>query len=235
MRLHRFIVNTDLSDSKVRLTDPDLISQMKNVLRLSVGDKVSLADGKGKEALAQVATLRKGIAELEVKKVYENYNESDKNVILYCSILKRENFELVIQKATEVGIKEIFPIVSERTVKLNIKMSRLGKIVKEAAEQSGRAFVPKLNEPIRFNDALDHAKRNNLNLFFDLSGKPIQYLIPTLKNHKTIGVFIGPEGGWSEKEVDSAKENKFEITSLGKLTLRSETAAIIISYLAALL
>lgn len=235
MRLHRFIINTDLNGGKIRLTDPNLINQMRNVLRLSAGDKVSLADGRGKEALAQVSTLRKGIAELEIEKIYENKNESDKSVILYCSVLKRENFELVVQKATEVGVKEIFPIVTKRTIKLNIKMGRLGKIMKEAAEQSGRAVIPKLNEPIRFEDAVEHAKKNNLNLFFDISGSSIKGFLHTIESRKHIGVFIGPEGGWEEEEIKIAKKNKFKVASLGKLTLRSETAAIIVSYLAALI
>ena len=235
MRLRRFIVDADINTQKIRLTDPELVSQMKNVLRLSAGDRVSLADGKGKEALAQVATLSKGVAELAVEKVYENYNEANRNVILYCSLLKRENFELVVQKATEVGVKEIFPIVAERTVKLKIRMDRLSKIIKEAAEQSGRTIVPKLYEPISFSNGIRHAAKNNINLFFDVLGSPFQEQIPSLKRHRNVGVFIGPEGGWTDEELESAKENRVKIVSLGKLTMRSETAAIIASYLSALL
>jgi 16S rRNA (uracil1498-N3)-methyltransferase len=148
-------------------------------------------------------------------------------VILYCSIIKRENFELMAQKATEVGVKEIVPLLSSRTIKLNIKSERVEKIIKEASEQSGRGKVPELHPPMTFKDALEHAKSNDLNLFFDPSGK----IFSPLTQEKKIGVFIGPEGGWDEDEIGLARAQNFQIVSLGKLVLRAETAAIVASFL----
>ena len=231
MRVHRFIINKDLKKEQLVLDDKELFNQVRNVLRLDIGSKVAVADGRGGEGLAQITSLRKGSVELQIQEVFKNDKEQARHIILYCSVLKKENFELVVQKATEVGVKEIFPIITERTIKFNIKMDRLQKIVKEAAEQSGRAIVPKLYEPIRFADAVSHAKQNETNWFFDSSGLPVKKETASPKNR--LGIFIGPEGGWTEEELKSAKDSKFKTVSLGKLTLRAETAAIVASYIAA--
>ncbi|OGI98614.1 hypothetical protein A3H53_01195 [Candidatus Nomurabacteria bacterium RIFCSPLOWO2_02_FULL_40_10] len=230
MKIHRFIINKDLVEGRLEVVDNELFNQLKNVLRLGVGSKVSLADSKGREALAEIKGFKKGSIELQLQEAFRNDKEPAREVTLYCSVLKRENFELVVQKATEVGVKRIFPLVAERTVKLNLKMERLQKIIKEAAEQSGRAVVPILYEPVSFKGAVTHAKENSLNLFFDISGVSLKKNLGAQKN--SIGVFIGPEGGWTAKELESARESKFEIVSLGKLTLRAETAAIVASYIA---
>ena len=87
---------------------------------------------------------------------------------------KKENFELVVQKAVEIGVKEIIPIITKRTVKLNLKYDRLEKIIKEAAEQSGRGILPILRKAMDFKKAIEEAEQNNINLFFDISGKKFQ-------------------------------------------------------------
>ena len=118
------------------------------------------------EAVAKILLLAKDKAELEILETIKNKNESENHVNLYCSILKKENFELAVQKAVEVGVKEIIPIITARTVKLGLNHERLNKIIKEAAEQSGRGVLPKLDEAIIFDEALKLAKENDLNLFF---------------------------------------------------------------------
>jgi len=220
-----------LDKKDIKLFNRELLNQIKNVLRLGMGSKISLSDGSGREAVAQITTFGKDFVGLELQEALKNDNESGRYLILYCSVLKRENFEWVIQKATEVGVKEIFPIITERTVKFNVKMERLEKIAREAAEQSGRSFVPKVYEPIRLFQAIEHSKKNDLNWFFDISGQPIKKSLPVVKNK--IGVFIGPEGGWTSKEISGAKSSRLKLVSLGRLTLRAETAAVVASYLAA--
>src|SRR3989344_3618333 len=143
MRLHRFIGDFDLSKEYLKISDRELVNQLKNVFRLKTGDELLLGDGKKNEALACVEEISKGSATLIIKGTLINANEPEIYGILYCSILKKENFELAAQKAVEAGISEIVPVIGKRTVKTSLNIPRLEKISKEAAEQSGRGIVPR--------------------------------------------------------------------------------------------
>lgn len=229
MRLHRFIGPFDCSQPRIEISDPDIVNQILRVLRLGVGDQLVLADGKTNECIGEIVDRQKDELVVSVIERYVNTNEPTVSCILYCAILKRENFELVVQKATEIGVREIVPVVSQRTVKLDIKAERLQKIVKEAAEQSGRGRLPIVHSAMPFGDALNHAKHNNINIFFDFSDVPVESI--AIHGTQRRGLFIGPEGGWTEAEADAARVAGHAIGSLGALTFRAETAAIIASYL----
>ncbi|HEY4475511.1 MAG TPA: RsmE family RNA methyltransferase [Candidatus Paceibacterota bacterium] len=229
MRLHRFIGDFDFSASRIKISDFKLLHQLRSVLRFKTGDEIILSDGKSREARVKIIGQEKDFLEAEILELENNENEPERRAILYCALLKRENFELATQKAVEIGIKEIVPIIAQRTVKLNFNEERLKKIIKEAAEQSGRGIIPVLGRPIKFGEALDQAKKNSANLFFDATGDNFQTF--KIESAGSVGIFIGPEGGWTEEELKAAKMENFSIVNLGKLTLRSETAAIIASYL----
>ena len=154
MRLNRFISDFDLEGQDLSVFDKDILNQVKNVLRLKSGQQILLADGKANEALAEIIEFGGDFFRVKLLQKESNSNESARKVILYCSILKRENFELVAQKATEVGVAEIVPLICERTIKIGFKKERLVKIIKEAAEQSGRGILPVLYEPISFSQAV---------------------------------------------------------------------------------
>ena len=122
------------------------------------------------------------------------------------------------------------PIITARTVKLGLNYERLNKIIKEAVEQSGRGILPKLNEVLIFDNAIGKAKNDNgLNLFFNI-GEPT--LGHSMSKCDKIGIFIGPEGGWTEEEIKLAQSANFTIAGLGKTVLRAETAVIVASYMA---
>ena len=229
MRLNRFFVKENLKVGNITVSDADFINQAKNVLRLKTGDELILCDGKMNEAVAKILLLAKDKAELDILEIIKNKNESENHANLYCAILKKENFELAVQKAVEVGVKEITPIITARTIKLGLNYERLNKIIKEAAEQSGRGVLPVLREPIDFNEALESAKENDINLFFQAGYPPLGH---SMSKFKKIGVFIGPEGGWDEYEIKIAQPNDFTFVGLSKTVLRAETAAITASYLA---
>ena len=131
MKIHRFIGNFEINIGDLKINGKELLNQFRSVLKLKVGEKIILCDGKINEGVAEIKAYGKDYIEVEIQEVSVNKNEPVREVILYCSILKRENFELVVQKATEVGIKEIIPIITERTVKLDIRKDRLEKIIKE--------------------------------------------------------------------------------------------------------
>jgi 16S rRNA (uracil1498-N3)-methyltransferase len=232
VRLHRFIGDFDFNRKNVEITDEDFINQFRKVLRFKPGDRVILGNGKMEEALAEIAEIGKDFILVKILELRLNKNESEKDVVLYCSILKRENFELVVQKATEIGIKKIVPIVAARTVKFLAKNSRLEKIAKEAAEQSGRGIVPAIEDAIVFSKAIEKSKENDLNLFFDFSGAAFENVKQNIASARKIGIFIGPEGGWDDKEIETARNaENFKIALLGNLSLRAETAAIVSSYI----
>ncbi len=228
MRLNRFFVSENLKVGNIIVSDSDFINQAKNVLRLKAGDKLILGDRNLNEAIVEIINLNKEFAELKILEIYKNQNESENYAHLYCSVLKKENFEWAVQKAVEIGVKEITPIITARTVKLGLNRERLEKIIKEATEQSGRGILPKLNEAMDFDEAIKSSKENGLNLFFQ-AGYPS--LGHSMSKFEKIGVFVGPEGGWTEEEIKKAQSsNGFTIVGLGKTVLRAETAAVIASY-----
>ncbi len=221
MRLHRFIGDFDLSGREVRITDPETGHQIRDVLRLKREDSLILGDGRGGEAEAKI--LRITPAGVTCRLSGGERKPAPEPVLrltAHIAILKRENFELVVQKLTELGAAEVVPVVSARTVKLGLRTERMQKIAREAAEQSGRSTVPEIKEPLDFRKAAETA-RGERNFFMHLSGAPLARG-RTLKAN----LWIGPEGGWTEEEVGLARELKFGVFRMGELTLRAETAAI---------
>ncbi len=233
MMRHRFFTNLDLSGETIRLLEREQIQQMSRVLQLKVGEEIILFNGTGEEVAGRITILRAKEIEIAVSRRQQNTNEPAQRVVLYSAILKRDNFEWVVQKATEVGVAAIVPVVTERTVKRGLSFERLRKIAIEAAEQSGRAVVPEIHEAMDLPRAF--AEAENLfgtSIFLDFCDKSLTAEDCRLSSSKNIALFIGPEGGWSETERMLAEEKKFLIRSLGKTTLRAETAAIIASYFA---
>ncbi|MCL5733574.1 MAG: 16S rRNA (uracil(1498)-N(3))-methyltransferase [Patescibacteria group bacterium] len=230
MKTQRFIGDFDLSQKSLEISDKNFINQIKNVFRMKPGDLIFLVDGKSKEAETKISEISAAGIKLEILNAKQNENESPVYGVLYAAILKKQNFELVAQKAVEAGIKEITPIIAARTVKTEINPERLRVIIKEAAEQSERGILPKLNLHLSFKEALETAKENSSNFIFDRIGLSSAKDIK-LKPESKIGIFTGPEGGWTEEELRLAKDYGFKIINLGKTVLRAETAAIIASHL----
>ncbi len=226
MRLNRFFGDFNFDNEIIKSSDKDLINQLKNVLRLKVGDEIILCDGKMNEAECFIESLDKNEAVFKILKTEKNNKDLKQEVILYCSILKRENFELVIQKAVELGVVRIVPVIASRTVKFGLKRDRLEKIIKEAAEQSGRGILPILSDSLDFKSALDDSSGNDLNIFFEIGEKTLRESKIDFSKYKKIGIFVGPEGGWENEEIKLAKKEKLKILSFSPFVLRAETAAI---------
>lgn len=218
MKIHRFY--NDLAGKKlINLPGIDA-RQIVNILRLKIGESVIFFNGKDQiDFVYFLKSIEGKNAIFVLKKEAKNNREPEKIIHLYLSILKRDNFELALEKAVELGILTITPVISERTIKKGINLERLQKIAKEAAEQSGRGIVPKILEPIKFIEALNTAVNP---LIFDPTGK--DSLSSTIQE---ISIFIGPEGGWGPKELELAKEKEVPIAPLTQTILRAETAAII--------
>lgn len=227
MRLHRFFIEQKIPESgEFVLVDKDLIHQWQKVFRLKMGDRVIIFDGSGFDHVSEIISLNKDEGVLTVVEKIQNKNIPKKEIHLFQSIIKKDKFEWVTEKGTELGVSYFHPIISERSEKKNINFERARKIIKEASEQSGRGSLPILGE---LTDLEKSFNNNFPSIAFHSTGD--EFNKNDFEKEKVIGVFIGPEGGWSNKELEFFKEKGIKILSLGKQTLRAETAAIAVSSL----
>ncbi len=227
MKIHRFINNFKKEGSLIKITDPKIFHQLKKVLKIKSGEVVILSEGNGIDFSTKLKTFGKDFVEFEILEERENQNEPKRKIFLFAAILKRENFEFIIQKGTEIGVEEFFPIITERTVKLDLNLERLRKIAKEASEQSGRGIVPLVNPPLSFADSLQKCRELGFAVILNQNGKEIERFKDSLKTNSVIGIIIGPEGGWSPREIEEAEKFGIPALTLGRLTLRAETSAIL--------
>jgi 16S rRNA (uracil1498-N3)-methyltransferase len=226
MKRHYFIGQFNWSDQVIECLNTEIIHQIKDVLKIKIGEEVVLGDGLGRAAVATLKQINKKSLDFSIVTILPT-KKDDKRVILYAALLKRDNFEWLLQKAVEVGVDEIVPLVSERTVKIGFNEKRWQKIIKEASEQSQRHIVPILRSVQNFKEVLKIAKGEVW--FFDPAG---DHLDKVRIKDKCISIFIGPEGGWSENEIQMAKDQKVKLINLGDNILRGETAGIVATYLA---
>jgi 16S rRNA (uracil1498-N3)-methyltransferase len=205
----------------------DEARHLREVLRLKPGDEVSVFDGEGKEFRARVAQARRDSAELNLEEQIEPARpESPLQLTLAVALLKGEKFDLVVQKATELGVVKIIPLVTRYAdIKLrdasdaSKRVARWQRIALEAAKQCGRAGVPKIDDPSALAAVLN---LSNLCLLFSERGGHGITQIDT----DVVTAIVGSEGGWSDEELDQARAAGAQLVTLGGRILRAETAAI---------
>lgn len=222
MRLHRFYLNEEIPEvGSLKVEDNRLIHQWKNVFRYKEGDQTMLFNGNGFEYGGLFEKLEKSEALIKIVSKKEAILP-EKKIVLYQSLVKKDKMEWVAEKATELGVSKIVPVISERSEKKDLNLERIRKIVIEASEQCGRGDAPLVTEVVSLVEALGNCDNA---IVFDSLGSPFRdsLLVP----RDSFSLFIGPEGGWSDFEIEKFKDLKIEIFSLGKLTLRAETAAIV--------
>ncbi|MCC7357215.1 16S rRNA (uracil(1498)-N(3))-methyltransferase [Candidatus Uhrbacteria bacterium] len=226
-KIHRFIGKVEINGVIARLEDEEVAHHLKTVLRIQLGEVITLCDGKGSAWTGPLQGVSKQEIEIEIQQTYHGEEGLFRDVTMYLAILKSEHFDLAVQKAVECGVKTIIPIITKRTIKLQIKPERIEHIIREASEQSGRMFLPSLLKIQTFQEAVEQWKASGESgIFFDGSGK--SNILHDIKTK--VSFFIGPEGGWEDSEIETAKKEGLHICQLGNLILRSETAAIIASY-----
>ena len=226
MRLHRFYVSQPLGEDVV-ITDVSLIKQLSKVFRYAVGDFVILFNGDGFDVTYGIETISNKEITL-VKKSQTSAHIPTKKITLCLSIIKKDNFELVVQKATELGVSTIIPILSERSEKKNLSIERLNKIAIEASEQCGRGDVPTILPVISLETMFAEGIPYDKAYFFQMHGSPLSKIDDTTE---TVILFVGPEGGWSEKEIEKFEMANIKSVELGQTVLRAETAAIVGTFL----
>lgn len=225
MRLHRFFVQEKIAENihekHLTLHSPELLNQLKNVFRLKSGDEVILFDGSGKDFLVSIAEFEKDAVRVSVSTSEENKVLPTRETYLFASLVKKDTFEWIAEKATELGVSHIVPIMSARSEKKSLNEDRLKKIIIEAAEQSGRATLPALHDIIDLETALSTHRHVPSVVWHTHASKFIGSDV-----QDAFGAYIGPEGGWSDSELALFKKYNMNVRSLGPQILRSETAVI---------
>ncbi|GAB4223569.1 MAG: 16S rRNA (uracil(1498)-N(3))-methyltransferase [Francisella sp.] len=203
----------------------------KNVLRLKNNDFIELFNNKdGLEYKTKIISIDNKTITLEVIETQEVNNENNYVTNLYQALIKNDNFEFVIQKATELGVNNIYPIITDFTnYKFNKndfdkKIKRWIKIAISASEQCGRVFIPKIHTPINLNNI--KVSSNDFNLVLCPYSNLNNNVMQKIRSHTNFNIFIGPEGGFSNNEMNSFYNNNFYPINLGKRILRAETAPI---------
>ncbi|HET6976625.1 MAG TPA: 16S rRNA (uracil(1498)-N(3))-methyltransferase [Pyrinomonadaceae bacterium] len=214
----------------------DEARHLREVLRLKTGDEVFVFDGHGREFRSIVETSRRDSAELRIEAEVEPAKpESHLQLNLCVALLKGDKFDLVVQKTTELGVKKITPLIT-RYADIHLRdaadatkrLARWQRIALEAAKQSGRAFVPEISLPVKFDSVLD---TDSLGVMFsERDGERLENLTAQTAS-QSLTALVGSEGGWSDDEIESARARNFHVITLGGRVLRAETAAITVTVL----
>ncbi len=226
MKIHRFYIK-DLDTTSDSINDTAIVHQIHSVLRYKTGELLNVFNENIGEWEIEIKDIHKKAIHFIYKrqiKIESAKEVQSKKTVLYMSIIKKSNFDLVVEKAVELGATEVIPVLTERTIKTKLNMERLQKIALEATEQCGRIDLMKIGDIMGLHDAIAQSKLYSEQVFFG-------HINDANMNHpdvsKSDALFIGPEGGWSEEEVRLfTKENILPI-SLGQYVLRAETAAIV--------
>lgn len=230
---HFFVEPECVQDREAVIKDEAIAHQIMRVLRMQAGDKFILLDNSGNEFLCELSEATGKIIKAFVLETRKNTCEPAIFVTLYQALPKKmEKIELVLQKGTEIGASKFVPMITERTERSEIsKRQRLTKILREAAEQCERGKIPELAETINFENAVSEtakqSRAENVLLHSDAKSLALTAHIEEIKKAGFCNIFIGPEGGFSEKEITLARKKGFLIASLGPRTLRTETAGIV--------
>jgi 16S rRNA (uracil1498-N3)-methyltransferase len=226
----------DLRGRRVSLAT-DEARHLREVLRLKIGDRVQVFDGKGHEYSAVIEKAMRDTAMLELlDEVRPASPESTLQLTLALALLKGDKFDLVVQKATELGVSELLPVKTKfADVRLRDdsdaakRVTRWQRIALEAAKQSGRATLPRINEPTDFASVITAPSDDDelRVMFAERDGLPLSEL-PKMSSSPSIVALVGSEGGWADEEIDSGRANGWTIVTLGGRILRAETAAITI-------
>ena len=205
------------------VADPSLSHQLSRVFRMKMGDSVVLFDGDGFEYVSTIGALRKDGAVFHIEESSPSIAAPKITFHLYPALIKKDKLEWVLQKATELGVASFHPVIADRSEKLGFDIERAQKIIKEAAEQSGRGTMPEIFKPEKLEMAIENADKP---FILEAGGGRLDMSLT-----KTISVFIGPEGGWSDEEKEYFSARRIPTLSLGEQTLRAETASVAVASL----
>ena len=231
----RFFVEPDqVSGNKIIIEGSD-VNHITKVLRMKIGEELMVCDGTGLDYFCTIAKLDSDAVFCDVCNKWESYSELPVKVTLFQGLPKADKMELIIQKTVELGVYEIVPVAMQRSIaklddkKAGRKIERWQSISESAAKQAGRGIIPKVTEPMSFAEALEYAKEMDSIIVPYENAKGISYTKEVISEAKAcarLAIFIGPEGGFADSEIESAKEAGAKLVTLGNRILRTETAGM---------
>ena len=221
-----FVKNDDIFDDYI-LIRGEHAHHIKAVLRLRKDEKIIVLDNRGREMITRLNKIENDVVEAIIESFDVTKSEPLIDIYLYQALLKSNSFERVIQKCTEIGVAVFVPVICERCVAKipgDSKMSRWRKVAQQAAEQSGRGKIPVIEKVVNFAQACNGAQGLSILPWESERTQGIKTVLHKNKGCKKVCIFIGPEGGFSQVEIDYAAKNGIVSVSLGRRTLKAETA-----------
>ena len=230
---HFFVSEEQINGENAYIEGSD-VNHIANVLRMKPGEELLISVKGDWDYLCKIVGIETDRVNLKVLESMEQ-RELPVNITLLQGVPKSDKLEMIIQKAVELGVSEIIPVKTKRVVvkidekKVDTKVNRWNAIAESAAKQSKRSIIPKVYEPMSIDNALEIVKDFGVKLIPYENADGIdktRKILDNMDKTKNIAVFIGPEGGFEESEVERIKNSGFEVITLGKRILRTETAGL---------
>lgn len=231
---HFFAEPSQIGEKEICITGSD-VNHIKNVLHMRPGEQVCIYDGAYHEYLCSLQTIDSDTIVAEILQKREQTSELSSKLYLFQGLPKSDKMDLIVQKAVELGACEVIPVATKRSVvkldekKRAAKQKRWQAIAESAAKQSARAMIPQVMPVMTLQEAFAYADGFDKNLIpYELTEgmAGTKQALADLQSGMSVGVFIGPEGGFDEQEIALAREHGIVPVSLGRRILRTETAGL---------
>lgn len=233
--MHHFFVTPEQVKENMIFIEGSDVNHIKNVLRMKAGEELEVSDGEKRKYLCEIDNMSSEEVCLLIKEELKVETELPSKLYLFQGLPKSDKMELIVQKAVELGVYEIVPVATKRAVvklddkKAAKKVERWQAIAEGGAKQSGRNVIPEVKNVMSFKEAVAYAKELDVVLVpYELAEgmNETKEIISNIKPGQSVGVFIGPEGGFETSEVEHAMENGAKAITLGRRILRTETAGL---------
>lgn len=233
--MYRFFVEPGMCGGETIQITGDDMNHIKNVLRLKIGEQITVSDGTDREYVCEISDYTGDAVEVRILDILGSNAELPTQITLYQGFPKGDKMELIIQKAVELGASRIVPVMMKRCVvkldakKADKKVERFNAIALSAAKQSKRGMIPIVDRVMTYKEALEDAKQLSMTIVPYEDAEGVQHskdVIKQVKGKESLGIFIGPEGGFEEQEIQAAMDMGAECVTLGHRILRTETAGM---------
>ena len=232
---HFFVTADQIGEKEIRIEGSD-VNHIRNVLRMTPGEQISISDGsQGKEYRCEIALIEEDCVTAKILWSQDADTELPSKFYLFQGLPKSDKMELIIQKAVELGVYEVIPVATKRAIvkldkkKEESKRKRWNSISESAAKQSKRTIIPEVKPVMTFAEAVKYASSMDAKLIpYELAEgmEETRRIFSAIKPGDSVAIFIGPEGGFEESEIEQAKEAGIQPITLGKRILRTETAGM---------
>lgn len=233
---HFFVTPSQVEGERIYIEGSD-VNHMKNVLRMRPGEAVAISDGDNLKYRCVVEGYEEGRAVLAIQQRMPVYTELPCRITLFQGMPKQDKMELIVQKAVELGASQVVPVATRRSVvkldekKAAKKLQRWQQIAESAAKQAGRGYIPQVSSVLSYQEALEKAGELDVLLIpYELAEgmEEARKVVASIAQGQSVGIFIGPEGGFEKEEVDAAIHQGAKAITLGRRILRTETAGLAI-------